>query len=69
MGNRASVRSKDERESMDAMSSTFFENEIKRLENYRGPSAIVPLSTPAVTYLETMKKQLERKDKVGTRTT
>ena len=65
MGNRASSRSKDERESMDAMSSTFFENEIKRLENYRGPvksSAIVPSKT-AVTYLDTMKRQLERKDK------
>ncbi len=51
---------------MDAMSSTFFENEIRRLENYRGPatsSAIVPSST-TVTFLETMKKQLERKDKV-----
>jgi hypothetical protein len=70
MGNRASSRSKDERESMDAMSSAFFKKEIERLENYRGPvtsTAIVPSST-AVTYLETMKKQLERKDKVGTRT-
>ena len=51
---------------MDAMSSAFFKKEIERLENYRGPvtsTAIVPSST-AVTFLETMKKQLERKDKV-----
>lgn len=48
---------------MDAMSSAFFEKEIERLEHYKMKSTAIVPSSSAASFLETMKKQLGRKDK------
>ena len=67
MGNRASSRSKEDRDAMKIMSSRYIDNEIQAIEQFERTRdtdrAIVSVNSTN-KFLQIMKKQLHRKDKV-----